>query len=181
MFLLSEILDILSSADEISFYFLFLFLFLFLARFKWTEQENDQLLRLPLQSSHEFLKVGIFWEPTSNKGSNAFYYRIQMCYLKSLEITVFENHLDPHVMQKRRNTKEILINFNVHWKDLQLSVVLLSSHRFYLKASKPVSQSRLLKSRFFFFIFKTYKLTGYFHYKGKIMDTALLYIIDIPS
>ena len=131
------------------FYFLFLFLFLFLARFKWTEQENDQLLRLPLQSSHEFLKVGIFWEPTSNKGSNAFYYRIQMCYLKSLEITVFENHLDPHVMQKRRNTKEILINFNVHWKDLQLSVVLLSSHRFYLKASKPVSQSRLLKSRFF--------------------------------
>lgn len=88
------------------------------ARFKWTEQENDQLLRLPPQSSHEFLKVGIFQEPTSNKGSNAFHYRIQMCCSKSLEITVFENHLDPHVMQKGRNTKEVLINFNVGWKDL---------------------------------------------------------------
>lgn len=143
MFSLGEILDILSSTDEISrsiifirtwkpwtcfkIFCLFLFSFLFfLARFKRTEQENDQLLRLPLQSSHEFLKVGIFREPTSNKGSNAFYYRIQMCCSKSLEITVFENHLDPHVMQKRRNTKEVLINFNVGWKDLQLNAVLLT-------------------------------------------------------
>lgn len=81
----------------------------------WNElsiKKNDQLFRLPLKSSHEFLKVGIFQEPTSNEGSNAFYYRIRMCCLKSPEITVFENHLDPHGLRKTSKTKEGLINFN---------------------------------------------------------------------